>query len=59
MTKKTYTPARVYERLSIEMEGALLAGSVVDKMPVQTKGQEVETFDFANDASFFNQNWGE
>ena len=47
MTKKTYIPARVYERLSIEMEGALLAGSVVEKMKVESAGQEVETFDFA------------
>jgi len=57
MTKKTYTPARVYERLSIEMEGALLAGSVVDKMGVSSTGQEVEEFNFAD--SGFNHTWGE
>ncbi len=58
MTKKTYTPARVYERLSIEMEGALLAGSVVNKMSVESAGQEVESFDFG-DTSSFNFSWDE
>ena len=57
MTKKTYTPARVYERLSIEMEGALLAGSVVDKMGVSSTGQEVEEFNIADTG--FNHTWGE
>lgn len=57
MTKKTYTPARVYERLSIEMEGALLAGSVVNKMSVETAGQKTEEYDFA--ASPFNHTWEE
>lgn len=57
MTKKTYIPARVYQRLSIEMEGALLAGSVVEKMSVESAGQEVEAFDFAD--SFFNHSWEE
>ena len=57
MAKKTYIPARVYQRLSIEMEGALLAGSVVEKMEVESAGQEVETFDFAGPV--FNHNWEE
>ena len=57
MIKKTYTPARVYERLSIEMEGALLAGSVVNKMSVETAGQKTEEYDFA--ASPFNHTWEE
>lgn len=57
MTKKTYIPARVYQRLSIEMEGALLAGSVVEKMKVESAGQEVETFDFTGNV--FNHNWEE
>ena len=57
MTKKTYTPARVYERLSIEMEGALLAGSVVNKMSVESAGQEVEELNF-NDTPF-NHTWEE
>ena len=57
MTKKTYIPARIYQRLSIEMEGALLAGSVVEKMEVESAGQEVETFDFADTG--FNHNWEE
>lgn len=58
MTKKTYTPARVYERLSIEMEGALLAGSVVDKMGVQSTGQQVDNFDFSESQDTFNFTWG-
>ena len=58
MTKKTYTPARVYERLSIEMEGALLAGSVVDKMGVQSVGQKVDDYNFG-DHDAFNFSWGE
>lgn len=57
MTKKTYIPARVYQQLSIEMEGALLAGSVVEKMKVESAGQEVEAFDFAG--SVFNHSWEE
>ena len=57
MTKKTYTPARVYERLSIEMEGALLAGSVVNETSVESAGQKVEELDF--NTSPFNHDWEE
>lgn len=59
MAKKTYTPARVYERLSIEMEGALLAGSVVQKMKVDSAGQEVHDIDYLSTESPFNHDWGE
>lgn len=58
LTKKnSFEPAKVLRKLAIEMEGNLLAGSVVDKAAVQTKGQQVEEFDF--NETMFNHSWGE
>lgn len=54
-----FEPARVLRKLSIEMEGELLAGSVVNKAGVQTKGQQVEEFDFSDSNTMFNHSWGE
>lgn len=54
---KNYHPASVVRRIPIQMEGELLAGSVVDKMQVQSTGQEVEEIDFSR--SSFNHSWEE
>ena len=61
--KETYKTPAVLGRLSFEMEGGILAGSVVDDVSgVNTSGQTKG--DLFNDASStgsstFNHSWGE
>lgn len=52
-----YQQPAVLQEFSIEMEAAILAGSVADKTSVKTTGQEVDTYDFKEDS--FNHSWGE
>ena len=55
--KMTYMAPVVRKRISVELETAILTGSVVNKdSNIQTAGQKVETFDFS-DASTFNTSW--
>lgn len=55
--KEIYHPAAILRRISLQTEGDLLSGSVVDKMQVQSAGQEVEEYDFST--SPFNHSWEE
>ncbi len=52
-----YQKPAILQEFSIEMEAAILAGSVADKTSVETTGQEVEEYDFGTDG--FNHTWGE
>lgn len=55
--KMTYMAPVVRKRISVELETAILTGSVVNKdSKIQTAGQKVETYDFS-DASTFNTVW--
>ena len=52
-----YRTPGVLKTVTVLLEKDLLAGSVVNKnTKVQTKGQEVVSYDFSN-ASDFNQTW--
>ena len=56
--KTSYSPPEVLERIAIEMESAILGGSVVDNMgTVSTSGQSVEEFDLSSGG--FNSSWEE
>lgn len=56
MIKGTYSAPCILRAATVQMDRCILAGSVVDKnTAVQTKGQEVVTYDFS--ASSFNQVW--
>ncbi|MBR4525005.1 MAG: hypothetical protein IKP15_05610 [Bacteroidales bacterium] len=58
MSKKlTYTAPVVLDDLALELEAEILGASVVveDSTTVETKGQEIQTYDFSD--SSFNQNW--
>lgn len=61
--KENYKTPSVLGRLSFEMEGGILAGSVVDDVSgVNTSGQtKGDLFDDASStgSSTFNHNWGE
>lgn len=57
MAMRNFKPARILARLPLETEGELLAGSVVDKMRVESTGQEVEEYNFSD--SSFNHSWEE
>lgn len=56
MKKKVYIAPCVKKQVSLQMEGSLLTGSVVNKSTkVETKGQEVVPYDFTE--TQFNQSW--
>ena len=59
--ERLYETPRVFKKIPIELEGDILAGSVVDKVSgVKTAGQD--TGDFFEDVSSsgtFNHSWGE
>ena len=59
MKKRRYISPGVRRRISLEMEQAILAGSVVEafngESGVTTAGQEVQEKDFAS--AIFNHQW--
>ena len=56
MSKRMYRTPGVMKTVDVQLEKDLLAGSVVKKdTKVQTKGQEVASYDFSQ--SSFNQDW--
>ena len=56
MKKQNYNAPCILRTATVQMDGCILAGSVVNKSTaVQTKGQEVVTYDFSD--SSFNQVW--
>ena len=57
MEKRNYLAPRVLQEVSVRVEKAFLAASLVDTAVVTSVGQEVEEFDFASDD--FNHQWEE
>jgi hypothetical protein len=55
MKKPEYVLPLVLQKVSLELEEGILAGSVADSTTVQTAGQEVETYNFSSDS--FNHDW--
>ena len=55
--KLSYISPAIRKCVSVELEASLLAGSVVsNSSSIQTKGQEVVSYDFS-DGSTFNSVW--
>ena len=59
-TKVKFVKPAILREVSLESEGQILAGSVVDGMTVTAIGQDVDEYDFSpeNDGGF-NFEWGE
>ena len=58
--KNSYAAPCVLRKISIELEGTILAGSVVDSVSgVKTTGQDMEEFIDVSSSSTFNHSWGE
>ena len=57
MNKNNYLAPRVLQEVSVRVERAFLAASLVDTAVVTSVGQEVEEFDFTSDE--FNHQWEE
>ena len=56
--KITYVAPAVIRRVSMELETPILAGSVVNNSTsIKTAGQEVQSYDFSDPSSSFNQVW--
>jgi hypothetical protein len=55
MKKSLFVPPEVLQKVSLELEDQILAGSVADSTSVQTTGQEVDSYDFSQTA--FNHTW--
>ena len=55
--KNPYLPPLILREVAMYTEGALLAGSVVDKATVTSVGQEVNDLDWS--AEGFNHTWEE
>lgn len=57
MEKLKFVPPCVFSSVDVEMETAILAGSVAAVMgAVETTGHEVQNYDWTNDQSF-NHVW--
>lgn len=57
MEKRNYQAPRVLQEVSVRVEKAFLAASLVDTAVVTSVGQEVQEYDFASDD--FNHQWEE
>lgn len=58
--KQGYASPRVLQVAEIELETGILTGSVIDKLTVESTGQEVGgVFDYSAPESSFNHEWGE
>jgi len=58
--KNSYVTPCVFRKIPIELEGTILAGSVVDSVSgVKTTGQDMEEFIDVSSSSTFNHSWGE
>jgi hypothetical protein len=55
MKKPKYVSPKVLQKVPVEPEDKILAGSVADSTSVQTAGQEVVTQDFSGES--FNHEW--
>ena len=57
MKQNVYLAPRVLQEVTVRVERAFLAASLVDTAVVTSVGQEVEEFDFTSDE--FNHQWEE
>jgi len=59
--KNSYETPCVFKKIPIELEGTILAGSVVDNVSgVKTTGQQTgDFFEDVSSSSTFNHSWGE
>ena len=59
--KNSYVTPCVFRKIPIDLEGAILAGSVVDSVSdVTTAGQGTgDVYDDVSSSSTFNHSWGE
>jgi len=59
--KNSYVTPCVFRKIPIELEGTILAGSVVDSVSgVTTTGQQTGSFyEDVSSSSTFNHSWGE
>ena len=57
MIHLTYQSPAVIQLTEIRLELDFLDGSVVDKLTVESTGQQVETFDYASPTTEFNHEW--
>ena len=55
--KEQYVIPRIIQVTKVCLERDFLQGSVVDKLTVESTGQEVETFDYASPTTQFNHEW--
>ena len=55
MKRNDYIAPNVLRVVSVRVENALMAGSVMEEPNVKSVGQEVDTYDFSD--SSFNHNW--
>ena len=53
----TYNRPKILQEVGVQVESAFLLGSVVDNLaPVESTGQEVKEYNFADDTQF-NHTW--
>lgn len=53
----TYNRPKILQEVCVQVENAFLLGSVVDNLaPVESTGQEVKEYNFADDTQF-NHTW--
>ena len=53
----TYNRPKILQEVCVRVENAFLLGSVVDNLaPVESTGQEVKEYNFADDTQF-NHTW--
>ena len=58
--KNSYVTPCVLRKIPIELEGTILAGSVVDSVSgVKTTGQDMEEFIDVSSSGSFNHSWEE
>jgi len=58
--KNSYVTPCVFRKIPIDLEGAILAGSVVDSVSgVKTTGQDMEEFIDVSSSGSFNHSWEE
>lgn len=57
MIHSSYQAPAVLQQAKVCLERDFLQGSVVDKLTVESTGQQVETFDYASSTTQFNHEW--
>lgn len=57
MLHATYQSPAVIRLTEVLLEQDFLDGSVVDKLTVESTGQQVETFDYGSSTTQFNHEW--